>query len=169
MLSKIVLLSFLLCASSAAQVKFTSAYTSLGARCKTVRGVRGTDDASVCDGIGGYQVRVYGAAAAVFATAELKRSNDSYPLASASLDFDFGRSPVEWRLANGKPFAAILRIPKYGEPLAGEYFGKVIGQKLVVRGLKGFEELDGEVEAASPRANAKARELADNAFRSTLK
>ncbi len=35
---------------------------------------------------------------------------------------------------------------------------------MIVRGLKGFEDIDFKVDAKTPNANVKARELADNAY-----
>jgi len=142
--------------------KFTSVYTSLGAGCKVLRGKGGTDDAAVCRGASGYQVRIYSSASMTHIAAEEKGGNETYTLASVALDFNESKSRVEWRLANGKPFAAILRIPKYADGNAG--VGKVIGEELVVVGLKGFGDLDTAVNAKTRGANALAREAADSAY-----
>jgi hypothetical protein len=77
-----------------------------------------------------------------------------------ALDFDDRKTKVEWRTANGKPFAMIMRIPTYGKAKEGEYFGPVNGEQLFVRGLKGFD-FETTVDAKTPNANARARELAD--------
>ena len=144
--------------------RFTSAYTSLGAGCKILRGEGGTDDASLCRGLAGYQIRIYGSAAAVHIAAEKKGTDTSISLATLNTDFDERKTRLEWRLANGKPFAIIMRVPKYGESTPEDpYFGKVIGQELIVRGLPGYE-IDLTVDASDPRANGKARQLADRAF-----
>lgn len=146
-------------------VRFTSVYTSLGTGCKVLKGHEGTDDGSLCKGPGGYQVRVYGSAAALNINAEIKGTDDSFPLAMLSIGFDESKTRLEWRLANGKPFAVIMRVPKYGDPTDSDpYFGKVIGQELIVKGLKGFADLDGKVDAKTPNANVEARRLADAAF-----
>ncbi|MEO8572744.1 MAG: hypothetical protein ABI481_02155 [Pyrinomonadaceae bacterium] len=147
-----------------AGTRFTSAYTSLGAGCKTLSGKNGTDDASLCRGVGGYQIRVYGSAALVHINAEMKGEEGSESLATLSVDFNESKTRVEWRLANGKPFAVILRVPKYGDPTDDNpYFGKVVGEQLIIRGLKGYE-IDLAVDAKTANANAKARELADKAY-----
>ena len=58
-----------------------------------------------------------------------------------------------------------MRVAKYGEPDdENPYLGKKIGEELIVKGLKGFENIDFTVDAKTPNANAKARELADNAY-----
>lgn len=163
----IVFLLFLFVSTGSAQTtadRFTSVYTDLGTGCKILRGSGGTDDASICRGAGGYQIRVFSAAAATYIAAELKGSDETFTLATVNTDFDERKIRVEWRLANGKPFAVILRVPKYGEATADDpYLGKVIGQQLVIRGLKGFE-IDASVDARDPNANARAREVADKAY-----
>jgi hypothetical protein len=156
-----------LAATSYAQnhsAEFTSAYTDLNKSCKTIAGTGGTDDASVCRGVGGYQIRVYSSAAALHINAEIKATSESFNLATVSIDFDESKTTVEWRMANGKPFAVILRVPKYGDPTDDNpYFGKVIGQELRIRGLKGYD-IDLTMDARQPGANAKARSLADKAY-----
>jgi hypothetical protein len=170
-----ILMALLMAGVAAAQktvpTKFTSVYTSLSKGCKTLRGRDGQDDAFVCRGAGNYQVRVYYSAASSHILAELKGTDDSVMLATLSVGFDESKTTLEWRLANGKPFAVIMRQPIYSENVAeGEYFGKVIGQQLVINGLVGFEEkITGEVDAKTPNANVKARELADNAYKAQAK
>ena len=69
-------------------------------------------------------------------------------------------------MANGKPFAVIMRVADYAETTDTDaYFGKKTGEKLIVRGLKGFENIDFEVDAKTPNANVKAREMADNGYK----
>jgi hypothetical protein len=176
----IAVLGLLLAGSIGAQkkpaVKFTSIYTNLTRNCKTLRASQGSDEGSLCRGAGNYQVRVYYSAAAAHVRAEIKGKDEFVMLAMLGMDFDERKVTLEWRLANGKPFAVIMRVPIYGEPSgdpAGNddpYFGKVIGQQLTVNGLVGFEEtVKGEVDAKTPNANAKARELADKAYADAAK
>ncbi|MBP7415802.1 MAG: hypothetical protein WBC19_12830 [Pyrinomonadaceae bacterium] len=144
--------------------KFTSVYTSLKTTCRDFDGSNGSDGYSICKGPGGYQVRIYYSAASTHINAERKGKDDNFPLATASVGFDWGKTKLEWRLANGKPFAVIIRIPKYAEPADGEYYGKVNGQELVVAGLLGYEDLRTKVDAKTAGANALAREAADSAY-----
>lgn len=146
--------------------KFTSVYTSLGKGCKTLKGGDGQDDAFICRGAGKYQVRVYYSAASSHINAELKGTDESVSLAMLSVGYNESKTTLEWRLANGKPFAVIMRQPIYSENVAeGEYFGKVMGQKLVITGLIGFgDAITGEVDAKTPNANVKARKMADDAY-----
>ena len=145
-------------------VKFTSVYSSLNKGCKTLRGGPGTDDASLCRGPAGYEVEVYFSAATMQINAEKRGSDKSAGLATLDLTFDDRRTTLEWRLANGKPFAVIMRVPIYAEPAPGEYFGKVIGQQLKVTGLVGYD-IDESIDATTPHANQKAREAADKAYK----
>ncbi|MBK7394321.1 MAG: hypothetical protein IPI64_13650 [Chloracidobacterium sp.] len=142
--------------------KFTSVYTSLKTTCRDFDGSNGSDGYSICKGPGGYTVRIYYSAASTHFNAE--RKDGSFPIATASFGFIWEKTKLEWRLANGKPFAVIIRIPKYGEPADGEYYGKVNGQELVVAGLSGFEDLRTKVDAKTAGANALAREAADSAY-----
>jgi len=146
-------------------MKFSSQYTNLNRDCKTFEGKNGTDDASDCRGIGGYRVNVSAAAAAVFITAQTPVEKDSILLASQDLSFSQTKTKIEWRMSGGKPFAVIMRVAKYGETdEENPYFGKKTGEELIVRGLKNYEDIDFKVDAKTPNANLKARELADNAY-----
>lgn len=71
-------------------------------------------------------------------------------------------------MADGKPFAVIVRFGLYvntsdddPNPFQDKY---QTAQLLLVRGLKGYERVDFDVDAKTPGANEKARELADHAF-----
>lgn len=154
-------------APKAAGTKFTSVYTSLSKNCKTLPGSNGSDDAAICKGAGDYQVRHFYSAASTHFVAELKGNDEvAIDIATLSVGYEQKNTVLEWRLANGKPFAVIMRVPTYAEPVGDEqYFGKVNGQKLVVVGLIGFEEtVSGEVNANKANANVKARALADKAY-----
>jgi len=147
--------------------KFTSVYTNLDKDCKTLKGVGGTDDASDCQGIGGYRLRVWFSAASQMIGADTPDKKDTIHLITQGLDFDQTKVKVEWRLANGKPFAVIMRVFKYSDETTADnpYFGKKIGEELAVMGLKGFDGIDFKVDTKTPDANAKARELADNGYK----
>ena len=70
-------------------------------------------------------------------------------------------------MADGKPFAVIIRFGKYkessdgGDPFAE---GNRTGSRLVIKGLKGWEHIDFEVDGATADANQKAREMADQNY-----
>ena len=150
-----------------AVLTFTSGYTNLNKSCKVFRGGDGQDDAALCTGLGGYKIRIYSSAAATHMVAEKPKTDISIPVATVAISFNENKTSVEWRMANGKPFAIIIRLPKYGDPTdADPYIGKKIGEALVVIGLDGFTEtVSGSIDAKTPNANVKARELADNAYK----
>lgn len=166
----IVLVLFSLTVSAAAQ-KFTSSYSSLIAGCDVTEGQDGQDAVKLCNGYGGYKLRVYSSAASTHIVAEKSKTDISIPVANFSLAHNETKSAVEWRMADGKPFAVIIRLPQYSENVAeGEYHGKVMGESLVIIGLSGFEQtVSGEVDAKQKGANAKAREMADAAYKAAKK
>jgi len=150
---------------AARKTVFTSSYTSFARGCRVTPGEGGTDGYSICRGPGRYQVRVYYSAATTQINAEIRDAGDNFPLATLSLSYEPGKSNIEWRLANGKPFAVILRVPTYEEtPPDGEYFGKVNGAELIVKGLKGYTNIDASINTKRPNANAEARAVADKGF-----
>ena len=59
---------------------------------------------------------------------------------------------LEWRLADGVPFAVIARVED------GD------GKRYVVRGLDGYLAIGGQVDAKDKRAGKKAQELADAGY-----
>ena len=147
--------------------KFSSVYTNLDKDCKTIEGgSEGSDETSDCRGVGGYRILVGAAAAMQMIAVQTPDKQDLIQFATQNFDFDQTKIKVEWRLANGKPFAVIMRVFKYGEETDDEnpYFGKKVGEELRIVGLKGFEEINFTVDAKTPNANAKARELADNGY-----
>jgi hypothetical protein len=145
--------------------KFSSVYTNLNKDCKTLGGGEGQDDAFDCRGAGGYRIDITPSAAVLSISARTPDKEDSIPLASQDMGFDQTKIKLEWRTANSKPFAIIMRVAKYGEPDdENPYLGKKIGEELIVKGLKGFENIDFAVDAKTPDANTKARELADKNF-----
>ncbi|MCD9188760.1 MAG: hypothetical protein LUM44_20240 [Pyrinomonadaceae bacterium] len=149
-----------------AKTRFSSVYTDLKKNCKTVRGGEGQDDAFDCRGVGGYRVAVWYSAAAEIVAVNPPDKSESISLDTHDIAADYSKRKIEWRLANGKPFAVIFRVDKYGDEKKNDYdiFGKKIGEELKVIGLKGFENISFTVDAKTPDANAKAREAADNAF-----
>jgi len=148
--------------------KFSSRYTNLQKDCKTTPGdENGTDGSGTCRGVGGYQIFIwYSAAAEMIAAERSNNTADSFLLDTHDISSDYSKIKIEWRMANGKPFAVIMRVFKYGDEKKNEsdYWGKKIGEELRVVGLKGFENINFSVDAKTPDANAKARELADNGF-----
>lgn len=161
----IAVLIFAFAAAVSAQKKpvFTSAYTSLGTGCKVLKGGDGQDDAKLCPGVGGYQIRIYSSATMTHLNAEKKGSDESTPLVNVGLDWNESKVKLEWRLANGKPFAVIIRVPKYADR-DGESVGKKFGEELFISGLADHEFLSESVDVKTRNANVKARAVADKAY-----
>jgi hypothetical protein len=91
---------------------------------------------------------------------------DSIDLAAQPLNYDVKRK-IEWRLADGKPFAVIFRVDQSTEGVDPAEMWRPEnkrGEFLLVKGLKGYEHIDFAVDARSRDANAQARDMADRAY-----
>lgn len=156
----------------AAKTQFTSVYTDMKRECRTLpepkREEMGGDPAGACKGYGGYRIFISYSAAAASLYADLPKTEDlEIPLGTDYFGYGDRGEKIEWRMANGKPFAVILRLGKYKESDDGNPFNQKdkIGETLVVKGLKGFEQIDFEIDARQASANEKARALADENFK----
>lgn len=155
---------------ASARPTFTSAYTDMQRDCKFVQDAeaeaQGSDSPKMCKGFGGYRLSIGYAAWSASVAAERLHKPDEHVL----LGEDYGGygargEKAEWRLADGKPFALIIRFGKYGEPGSdGNPFANRKGSKLVVKGLKGWEHIDFEVDGSTANANEKAHQLADDNY-----
>lgn len=147
-------------------VSFSSVYTDLKRGCTTGGGQEGGHVSTFCKGPGGYQIHYFDSATTLEFSAASDDMEFSQKLASQALDYDTANRKVEWRLANGKPFAVIIRKNTYKQGDDGliAYPTKYTGEFLIIKGLKGYEMIDGNVDATAINANQTARELADNAF-----
>jgi hypothetical protein len=155
-------------AQAAAQgaTRFSSVYTALtkcgsGMTKKEEREAEkhGSDIPSRCKGFGGYVVDIsYSACSSNFS---LVKGDERISLAMQAVNWK--QKTMEWRLANGKPFAVIMRVYEYAGNDLCTTNGKVTKESLVVTGLKGFE-INETIDARTPNANLKARELADKAY-----
>ena len=152
--------------------KFSSLYTNLKTECtaaiklKKGENPEGQDMPLKCKGYGGYEVRIdYSAASSSLRVQPLGKSDQSITLGMQPLDYDQKRK-IEWRLANGKPFAVIYRIVKSKSEQPEEMWRpeNKAGESLVIKGLKGYEQIDLELDATTANPNVKAREMADGAY-----
>ncbi len=122
-----------------------------------------------CKGYGGYEINIgYSASSSQFSINRVgKPDEDVVTSTMQPIDYDLKRK-VEWRFANGKPFAVIYRIDltKGDSSDAIGMWSKEnkTGEHLVIKGLKGFEHINFEVDAKTADANVKAREMADAAY-----
>ena len=120
----------------------------------------GSDIPTRCKGYGGYSVYIYYSACS--SNFSLERGEENISLGMQAIDWK--QKTVEWRMANGKPFAIIMRSYEYAGNEQCATAGKVSKETLIVRGLKGFEQINETVDAGAPTANVKARELADKGY-----
>ena len=123
----------------------------------------GSDIPTRCKGFDGYAVDIsYSACSSSFS---LVKGEESISLGKQAINWK--QKTVEWRLADGKPFAVIMRVYDYAGNDECATGGKITGESLIVRGLKGYE-IDETVDVKStPNPNLKARELADKAYAKT--
>ncbi len=132
--------------------KFSSAYTDLNKQCKAAfkEVGEGQDMPLRCKGYGGYKISINYSAMYASLTAETLDGKNSIPLTMAGINYDREKNrKIEWRLANGKPFAVIFRVE----------------DKLLVKGLRGYEKIDYDIDTkTTPNANRQAREMADKAY-----
>ncbi|OYT72865.1 MAG: hypothetical protein CFK52_03425 [Chloracidobacterium sp. CP2_5A] len=154
---------------AAPQAGFTSAYTDLNTQCRLVRAAsKGGDAPMRCAGPDGYRLLVSFSAWAADLFVESRDQRFSRLVAAgqaAGYARQKGRK-IEWRIANGKPFAVIARAFEYasGDDGAPD-FSRSVDEKLIVKGLAGFEHIDFAVDArTTPNANVRARQLADESY-----
>lgn len=152
---------------------FKSVYTDMKRDCRTLKEPAGAaeesgDPAGACKGFGGHRIFIsHSAWSANYSIENLNNQNESIELGTDYSRYGSKGEKVEWRLANGKLFAVIMRIGKYKERADGEnpYTDENrTGSTLVVKGLKGWKHIDFEVDGATPNANAKARAMADQNY-----
>jgi hypothetical protein len=154
---------------AAAKPKFTSVYTDFVKECTYTDEAEleeGQDAAATCPGPRGYQIM-----SSPYAVGEsLRAVKGEQEVTLADVPFSYlttkGRK-LEWRLANGVPFAAILRVDTYRESEDGNPFAENLktGSVIKVVGLIGYERITGSVNTKTKSANEKARALADRQYK----
>jgi hypothetical protein len=103
---------------------------------------RGSDIPTLCKGPAGYNVDVsYSACSSSFS---ITKGDDNIGLGMQAIDWK--QKTAEFRLANGKPFAVIIRMYDYAGNDACSTGGKITGESLVIKGLTGFEHIDETVK-----------------------
>jgi hypothetical protein len=117
----------------------------------------GQDNSLICRGYDGFILQID--ALAMYNALHVTKKNSGFSLSQTPILSDYRKGVVEWRMANMKPFAIIVRS------LDMDKNGDAISERLVVIGLKGFEFISDSVKAkGNPRANEQARSLADTAY-----
>ena len=132
--------------------KFTSVYTDLTKGCEEKGGEEGGHVSTFCKGPGGFQVHYFDAATIYQLNVADATRDWEEPILSFGLDKLKAVGRVEWRLADGVPFAVAVKDPSNG--------------RVIVRGLKGFERI--RFESEGKNAGTDARGGADNEYRDAV-
>lgn len=136
----------------------SSAYTDLDKDCEMQDSEEGAHTSTFCKGYGGYRLHIFDSATTL--EFNIERGDEGVRIASQSLSYPLKESKLEWRLADGEPFAVILRT--YHQRGSGMGRGT---EMLTVRGLNDFQEINHSIDVrTTPNANEKAREYADAAY-----
>lgn len=153
------------------QIEFSSVYTQLDdTTCSAVKNVIDKDEAPlICHGYGDYMIFVeeHGVFPRFYIGREISEKLDDW---SASDFPSFAQNStgwnmvIEWRLADGEPFACIVRS-KIDRSLINPD-EKGLTDKFVVKNLKGFGPIEITIDASDTKnANIAARNAADSGFR----
>src|ERR1043166_2846956 len=146
-------------AQSVRATRFSSAYTDLSKDCKAKfkKAAEGQDMPVICKGFGGYLITSNPYALGVQYSVEnpkFKKGDDLKSILVGDVSSS-GRRLVEWRMADGKPFAIIFRSDKRKD---GDVDNTKLTKVLIVTGLHGFDKIAYEIDAKSANANVRARE-----------
>ena len=142
---------------------FSSFYTNLDKDCTSEGGEEGGHVSTTCKSVGFYQIHYFDSAAALHFSVETLDGEDRITLTTQPLSYETQTRRIEWRMANGKPFAVIMRVNTF-EVSDDGIPGKITGEFLIVKGLGKFSKIDFEVNAKTKNANEEARKLADNGY-----
>src|ERR1044072_8700547 len=158
--------------TNAQDVRVSSLYTNLKTQFRPALKLKKGEEVEAdmplrCRGYGGYEIRVgYSAMSSQFSINLIGKDDDVVVSTMQPINYDLHRK-VEWRFARGKPFAVIYRIDLTKGTTADANMWSPenkTGEALVIKGLKGYEQIDFEIDARQPGANLKAREMADQAY-----
>lgn len=136
--------------------RFDSAYTDLAKDCRAAFAAaeieEGQDMPLRCTGPAGYALYLYFSAEDAYL--QVESTDDGAPQLAQPLKLsDVDRGKAEWRLADGVPFAIIVRVR-----------GRA-GQTLELRGIGAHRAMSDSIDTARrSSANADARSVADDEF-----
>lgn len=175
-MTKLFILILLTCSfivtANAQKARMSSVYTNLPTDCKAETKSDGDEVPFICKAVGGFRVRIVPAGAWA-ETVEIVNAKGKTVVNIATVGYGYtntDKRKLEWRLANGKPFAVIFRVNTYDSEKAIEdgnnpFLAKYkTGEKLILRGLTGYSQIEFEVDGKEKNANAKAQNLADVNF-----
>lgn len=167
----IVIAAFSVISANAQVAKMTSVYTNTQTDCKAEEKSEGDEVPFICKAVGGYRLRIIPAGAQAEMLEIVDKDGETVTsLGNVGYGYTSSKRMLEWRMANGKPFAVIFRVNIYDERKATDagdnpYLPQYkTGEKLLVRGLTGYSQIDFEVDGKEKNANATAQKLADENF-----
>lgn len=147
---------------SVVDTKFSSILTRFNKDCRNKFSdiEEGQDMPLICNGPDKYKIEIGYSACCEY----VQISDNSFILdLPAQIISTVTNRVLEWRLANGKPFAVILRLDKYKGDLALD--AKKVREVLFVKGLHKFENINYEVDIKGQlNPNQEARSLADQSY-----
>lgn len=151
------------------KIKFSSVYTKLDSKiCKPISKAQSAEEEVplICDGYKGYKIFLgeHGQNPPMYIGREISTDLNAWnPLDFPSLNGVEMGQIIEWRLADGEPFAFIIRAEFDKQDFDTDEKGKV--NELVVQNLKGFAPISVSIDAQkNKRANEDARAAADAGY-----
>jgi len=152
---------------AASKLQFSSRYSDLEKDCKlesTAPDPTAGDTPLHCSDVGNYEVSIYFSATRECLSLIRKGPPlDKYETVMPGICDKAVRRKLEWRMVNGKPFAIIFRQRQWRTNTNGNE--DQVGEKLLVKGLAGFQQLDEAVDTMKdPQANETARRKADDFY-----
>lgn len=169
----LLMLSVAFVVSANAQVaKMSSVFTNMQTDCKAESKVEADEVPFICKAVGGYRVRIIPAGAWAESVEIVDKKGETVAsLGTVGYGYTTTNNrKIEWRMANGKPFAVILRVNTYNSEKANDagdspFLAKYkTGEKLLIRGLTGYSQIDFEIGGKGKNANLNAQKKADENF-----
>ena len=151
------------------EIKFSSVYTKLNSKtCKPLWKPENEQDepSELCTGYKGYKIYIQMHGISRFWVGrEISKDLDSWKMSEMpSFLFSGGEPTLEWRLADGEPFALIVRA-EYDKQLFQPY-EPGMANELGVQNLRGFAPISVSIDATKNKnANEDARAAADAGYR----
>ena len=158
-------------ANTASKIKFSSVFTKLDSEtCQPIRRAENDEDAvpDICRGYKDYKVFVeeHGAMPRIYIGREITTDMDAWDASTlpsfTANDTGKGRT-IEWRLADGEPFACIVRAEYDKQFINPDEKG--MANELVIKNLKGYAPINIVIDARkNARANGEAQKRADAGY-----
>lgn len=152
------------------KIKFSSVYTKLNSKtCKPIRKAENEQEEVplICKGYKGYKMFLgeHGLNPPMYIGREISTDLSAWnPLDFPSYNGAEMGQIIEWRLADGEPFAFIIRAEYDKQNYDTDEKGKV--NSLIVQNLRGFAPINVSIDAQKNKnANKDARAAADAGYR----